>query len=231
MRSPGFLGLPGPTGERAPAAHSGAASLTLGGQGLLVRGCSAPSRTSRDFLSAPSRDYPRVQLSQPYGLLAGAQGQSGSPISGTFPGLCLCTARGPDPGQERGWRPGHRRGLSVTPGRGGRGGGPRLLLSLGGGNADLWPSARWLLPLPRAEGHGRAAWARGRWPFEGAPPGRALAPAIPHRGRLPGSPGPVFSTPPETQSITLWKAGREGDWLPSLPRRCIHRVPWMLGRR
>lgn len=65
MRSPGFLGLPGPTGERAPAAHSGAASLTLGGQGLLVRGCSAPSRTSRDFLSAPSRDYPRVQLSQP----------------------------------------------------------------------------------------------------------------------------------------------------------------------
>lgn len=130
MRSPGFPGLPRPTGERAPAAQgkararSVAASLTPEGQSLRVPGCSTPPRSSRDFLGAPSRDYSILRLPQPlHLLLAGAQGQSGPPLSGSFPEPCLCAAPGPDSGPEPGWRPGHRRCLSVTPGRGGRGAG------------------------------------------------------------------------------------------------------------
>lgn len=203
MRSPAFLGVPRPTGERVPAAqgkaraHSGTTALTRGEQALRAHCCSTPSGSLLYFLGVPSRDYPILWLSQPLRPLPRRGPRSvWSPLWGSLPGLCLHAAPDLDLGPERGWRPGHQRGLSVTPGRGGRGGGPRLQLSTGGGNADRRPSARRLPPLPEdSEWHGRAAWASGHWAFEGAAPGRARAPRIPHGDRLPGTPGSGFSTP------------------------------------
>lgn len=71
VQSPCFFGLTRPTGERDPTAqgkalaHAGTASLTCGGQGLRVRGCSTLNRSSRDFLGASSRDFPILRLFWP----------------------------------------------------------------------------------------------------------------------------------------------------------------------
>lgn len=167
VQSPCFFGLTRPTGERDPTAqgkalaHAGTASLTCGGQGLRVRGCSTLKRSSRDFLGASSRDFPILRLFWPL-RPPSRRGPRSVWLSafGFFPGLWLCAAPGPDPKPERGWRPGSQRCLSVSPRRIGLGGVLRLQLSPGGGNANRGPSAHWLSPFPKGfEWPGHAVWA------------------------------------------------------------------------
>lgn len=167
MLSPGFPGLPRPTGERAPAAQgkararSVAASLTPEGQGLRVPGCSTPPRSSRDFLGAPSRDYSILRLPQPLRPSSRRGPRSVWPSAfGFFSRAVPVRGAGPRLGAGAGLEAGSPALSERDPRARRTWGGPRLQLSTGGGKANRWPSARWLPPFPEgSEGHGRAAWA------------------------------------------------------------------------
>lgn len=123
-QSPCLRGLPQPIGERDPAAQSqtldalrGLDTLTRGGQGLRVPGCSTLPRSSQDFLGVPSQDFAILGPSGP----CVASFPPGPKVCQAFQFLVLSLApacaqrRVLSPGPEWGRRPGSQRRLSVTP--------------------------------------------------------------------------------------------------------------------